>query len=57
LIVGESSKVPVNEVLLDIDPNEIGNANELWITFTDSSAFVQVPQNNNNISNNKNNDT
>jgi hypothetical protein len=57
LIVGESSKVPVNEVLLDIDPNEIGNANELWITFTDSSAFVQVPQNNNNISNNKNNDS
>jgi len=47
LIVGENTKLPVNEVLLDIDPNDIGSANELWITFTDSSAFVQVPQNSN----------
>ena len=37
------AELPVNEVLLNLD--DIENANEVWITITDSSAFVQVPNN------------
>lgn len=36
-----AAELPVNEVLLNLD--DIENANEVWITITDSSAFVQVP--------------
>ena len=40
--------LPVNEVLLNLD--DIENGNEVWITITDSSAYVQVPHGNTNSS-------
>ena len=40
---GAADDLPVNEVLLNLD--DIENGNEVWITITDSSAYVQVPNN------------
>ncbi|XP_054165265.1 serine-rich adhesin for platelets-like [Oppia nitens] len=44
----DGTKCP--EVLLNLD--DIENANEVWITITDSSALIQVPPNHNNNTNN-----